>query len=185
MIINQWKWSIWEKNWTVVYIMYCLFLQGYDSLDHTNTKHQPETMELLQEWRALLDSSSNKPGREKLVDLSHLLYLIILLSQIQLLFWWRGGHPQLVFRHYLHFIFFLADLAKGHVSFCYHLASVRRKLSHLNLLLWNPWTKPNQNIYCSYMEMSSLTYIPVFSVKFFFQPVYSNSLGILWDKNHI
>jgi hypothetical protein len=56
--------------------MYCLFLQGYDSLDHTNTKHQPETMELLQEWRALLDGSSNKPGREKLVDLSHLLYLI-------------------------------------------------------------------------------------------------------------
>lgn len=56
--------------------MYCLFLQGYDSLDHTNTKHQPETMELLQEWRALLDGSSNKPGREKLVDLNHLLYLI-------------------------------------------------------------------------------------------------------------
>lgn len=40
---------------------------GYDSLDHTNTKHQPETMELLQEWRALLDSSSNKPGREKVL----------------------------------------------------------------------------------------------------------------------
>ena len=32
---------------------------------------------------------------------------------------------------------FLAHLAKGHVSFCHHLASVvvRRKLSHLNLLL--------------------------------------------------
>ena len=30
----------------------------------------------------------------------------------------------------------LAHLAKGHVSFCHHLASVvRRKLSHLNLLL--------------------------------------------------
>ena len=33
----------------------------------------------------------------------------------------------------------------GHVSFWYHLASVvRRKLSHLNLLLWNPWTKLTQ-----------------------------------------
>jgi hypothetical protein len=32
---------------------------------------------------------------------------------------------------------FLPHLAKGHVSFCHHLASVvRRKLSHLNLLLW-------------------------------------------------
>jgi hypothetical protein len=40
---------------------------------------------------------------------------------------------------------FLAHLAKGHVSFCHHLASiVRRKLSHLNLLLWNHWTKLNQ-----------------------------------------
>ena len=41
---------------------------------------------------------------------------------------------------------FLAHLAKGHVSFCHHLASVvvRRKLSHLNLLLWNSWTKLNQ-----------------------------------------
>ena len=40
---------------------------------------------------------------------------------------------------------FLAHLAKGHVSFCHHLSSViRRKLSHLNLLLWNPWTKLNQ-----------------------------------------
>ena len=36
----------------------------------------------------------------------------------------------------------LAHLAKGHVNFCHLLASVvRRKLSHLNLLLWNPWTK--------------------------------------------
>lgn len=59
----------------LLYIMYCLFLQGYDGLDHTNTKHQPETMELLQEWRALVDGSSNKPGREKLVHLSHLLIL--------------------------------------------------------------------------------------------------------------
>jgi hypothetical protein len=33
--------------------------------------------------------------------------------------------------------FFLAHLAKGHVSFCHRLASVviRRKLSHLSLLL--------------------------------------------------
>ena len=39
---------------------------------------------------------------------------------------------------------FLAQLAKGHVSFCHHLASiVRHKLSHLNLLLWNCWTKLN------------------------------------------
>ena len=43
-------------------------------------------------------------------------------------------------------VIFLAHLAKGHVSFCHHLASgvVRRKLSHLNLLLWNCWTKLNQ-----------------------------------------
>ena len=39
---------------------------------------------------------------------------------------------------------FLAHLAKGQVSFCHHLASVRRKLSHLNLLLWNRSTKLNQ-----------------------------------------
>jgi hypothetical protein len=33
-----------------------------------------------------------------------------------------------------HFPLFLAHLAKGHVSFCHHLASVvRRKLSHLNI----------------------------------------------------
>jgi hypothetical protein len=43
---------------------------------------------------------------------------------------------------YLSFFPFLAHLAKGHVSFCHHLASViRHKLSHLNLLLWNRWTK--------------------------------------------
>jgi hypothetical protein len=35
-----------------------------------------------------------------------------------------------------HIYTFLVHLAKGHVSFCHHLASVvRRKLSHLNLLL--------------------------------------------------
>jgi hypothetical protein len=52
---------------------------------------------------------------------------------------------------FLHTFCILAHLAKGHVSFCHHLASVRRrpsivrrKLSHLNLLLWNPWTKLNQ-----------------------------------------
>jgi hypothetical protein len=40
---------------------------------------------------------------------------------------------------------FLAHLAKGHVSFCHHLASiVRRKLSHLNLLLRNHWANCNQ-----------------------------------------
>jgi hypothetical protein len=44
--------------------------------------------------------------------------------------------------------FFLAHLAKGHMSFCNYLASVRpsivrRKLSHLNLLLWNRWIKLN------------------------------------------
>jgi len=39
--------------------------------------------------------------------------------------------------------FFLACLAKGHVSFCHHLVSVvrRRTLLYLNLLLWNYWTK--------------------------------------------
>jgi hypothetical protein len=37
-------------------------------------------------------------------------------------------------------------VAKGQVSFCHHLASVVvcHELSHLNLLLWNPWTKLNQ-----------------------------------------
>jgi hypothetical protein len=34
---------------------------------------------------------------------------------------------------------FLAHLAKGHVSFCHHLASiVRRKLSHLKISQKNP-----------------------------------------------
>ena len=42
---------------------------------------------------------------------------------------------------------FLAHLAKGHVSFCHHLASVvRRKLSHLNLLLRNHWAYCNQTL---------------------------------------
>jgi hypothetical protein len=42
---------------------------------------------------------------------------------------------------------FLAHLAKGHVSFCHHLASVvRRKLSHLNLLLRNHWAIYNQTL---------------------------------------
>ena len=42
-------------------------------------------------------------------------------------------------------IYFLAHLAKGHVSFCHHLASVvRRKLSHFNLLLRNHWANCNQ-----------------------------------------
>ena len=126
---------------------------------------------------------------------------------------------------------FLAHLAKGHVSFCHHLASVvLRKLSHLNLLLWNPRTKLNQTCQgwvsfkivsdrpalhsrwllllkieissivhccfvinlnelkfnCSYIEMSSLTYIPGFSVKFFFQPIYTDYAN--WHiliKDHI
>jgi hypothetical protein len=33
---------------------------------------------------------------------------------------------------------------------------------------------------CSDMEMSSLTYIPGFSVKFFFQPIYR--FGLIWFK---
>jgi hypothetical protein len=42
---------------------------------------------------------------------------------------------------------FLAHLAKDHVSFCHHLASVvRRKLSHLNLLLRNHWANCNQTL---------------------------------------
>jgi hypothetical protein len=54
--------------------------------------------------------------------------------------------------HFRTFNVFLAHLAKGHVSFCHHLASVvvgpfvvRHKLSHLNLLWWNPLNqiKPN------------------------------------------
>ena len=119
-----------------LYIMYCLFLQGYDSLDHTNTKHQPETMELLQEWRALLDDSSNKPGREKLVDLSHLLYLIDTFKSNPVIVLMKGWASTIGIQTLpsLH-LFFLTHLAKGHVSFCYHLAFVRCKLSHLNLLL--------------------------------------------------
>ena len=42
---------------------------------------------------------------------------------------------------------FLAHLTKGHVSFCNHLASVvRRKLSHLNLLLRNHRANCNQTL---------------------------------------
>ena len=42
---------------------------------------------------------------------------------------------------------FLAHLAKGHVSFCHHLASViHRKLSHFNLLLRNHWANCNQTL---------------------------------------
>ena len=44
--------------------------------------------------------------------------------------------------------FLLAHLAKGHVSFCHHLASVVRpssvNFSHFNLLLWNYQAKFNQ-----------------------------------------
>ena len=32
----------------------------------------------------------------------------------------------------------------------------------------------SSNFYCSYMEMSSLAYIPDFSVNFFFQPIYTD-----------
>ena len=42
---------------------------------------------------------------------------------------------------------FFDYLAKGHVRICHHLASiVRRKLSHLNLLLWNQGVKIKQNL---------------------------------------
>jgi hypothetical protein len=33
----------------------------------------------------------------------------------------------------------------------------------------------SSNFTCSYMERNSLTYIPGFSVKFFFQPIYTDS----------
>jgi hypothetical protein len=33
---------------------------------------------------------------------------------------------------------------------------------------------PPKDFYCSFMEMSSLTYIPGFSVKSFFQPIYTD-----------
>ena len=43
--------------------------------------------------------------------------------------------------------YFLAHLAKGHVSFCHHLASiVRLKISHFNLLLRNHWANCNQTL---------------------------------------
>ena len=44
-------------------------------------------------------------------------------------------------------VIFLAHLAKGHVSFCHHLASVVRpsvNFSHFNLLLWNRLAKWKQ-----------------------------------------
>jgi hypothetical protein len=42
---------------------------------------------------------------------------------------------------------FLAHLVKGHVSVCHHLASVvRRKFSHLNLLLRSHWANCNQTL---------------------------------------
>jgi hypothetical protein len=41
----------------------------------------------------------------------------------------------------------------------------------------------NSNFNCSYMVMSSLTYILGFSVKSFSASLFR--LGILWDKNHI
>jgi hypothetical protein len=34
--------------------------------------------------------------------------------------------------------------------------------------------KMSSNVYCSYMARSSLTYIPGISVKFFFQPIYTD-----------
>jgi hypothetical protein len=49
-----------------------------------------------------------------------------------------NGINRLKEKFQIYFFFpFLAHLAKGHVSFCHHLTSVsiRRKLSHLNLLL--------------------------------------------------
>jgi hypothetical protein len=50
----------------------------------------------------------------------------------------------------------------AHLAITWHWSIVHRRLSHLNLLLWNHWT------------MSSLTYITGFSVKFFFQPIYTD-----------
>jgi hypothetical protein len=43
--------------------------------------------------------------------------------------------------------------------------------------------KMNSNFNCSYMAMSSLTYILSFSVRFFSACWFC--LGIVWDKNHI
>jgi hypothetical protein len=43
----------------------------------------------------------------------------------------------------------LAHLAEGHVSLCHHLgvhpSVLRRKLSHLNLLLWIDWDIPGRD----------------------------------------
>jgi hypothetical protein len=66
-------------------------------------------------------------------------------------------------------------------------------ISHFNLLLRNHWANYNQtlvewsldgrqaknrkkssNFNCSYMARSSLTYVPGFSAKFFFQPIYTD-----------
>ena len=54
---------------------------------------------------------------------------------------WQKSWPPI-----MQLFFFLPHLAKGYVSFCHHLASIlHHKLSHLNLFLWNHWTKFNQS----------------------------------------
>jgi hypothetical protein len=47
--------------------------------------------------------------------------------------------------------------------------SAERKISQKNSEF-----KMSSNFNCSYMARSSLTYIPNFSVKFFFQPIYTD-----------
>ena len=107
----------------------------------------------------------------------------------------RKGESFLVFSSH--------SLPLGHVSYCHHLSSVVCRpsvnISHFNQPLRNhrancnqtlvelsldgplpklcpviPTTKMSSNFNCSYMARSSLTYISGFSVKFFFQPIYTD-----------
>jgi hypothetical protein len=63
---------------------------------------------------------------------------------------------------------FLAHLAKSHVSFCHHLASVvcpsiRRKLSHFNLLR-NHWANCNQILVEWYLDDPLPKWCPVIPI---------------------
>jgi hypothetical protein len=100
------------------------------------------------------------------------------------------------------FIYFLARLGQvSYIVITFRPSSIRPSTFHILIfslettgpiatnLWWNgPWMAPFQNCVrwsrppskmssnfnCSYMAMSSLTYIPGFSVKFFFQPIYTD-----------
>jgi hypothetical protein len=51
--------------------------------------------------------------------------------------------------------------------------SIQRRLLLLKIEI-SSIVKMSSNFYCSYIARSSLTYIPGFSVKFFFQPIFTD-----------